>query len=53
MFWVIILLAFAAIFLLSWIGGVLDNRGMHIGPRDGNSFIPGLHTHHDDHPGGH
>jgi hypothetical protein len=60
MFWLVILLAFVAIFLLSWIGGLLINRGLQIGPDDANSFIPGPnphhrddHDHHDHDPGGH
>ena len=53
MFWLLILIAFGVIFLLSWLGGAMVNRGMKIGPSDANAFIPGLHHPHDDDLGGH
>jgi len=53
MFWFVILLAFGAIFLLAWLGGMLVNRGFQVGPDDANAFIPGPHPHDHDDLGGH
>jgi hypothetical protein len=40
--------AFVVIFALSWLGGILVNRGLEIGADEDKPMIPGPHRSHTD-----
>ena len=48
MIWLMILAAFAVIFALSWLGGILVNRGLEIGADEDKPLVPGPHHFHGD-----